>query len=174
MWRNTIKTVSPVFKNFRVSLTENLSRGKRSFYYGFAKPDLRKKYLLCLAGAATVTTCTVYIATVSSIVKAEEIKKKKIVILGCGWGAVNVIKSLKPGLYDIKVVSPTNYFLFTPLLPSVTVGTVDGRSLVEPIRNIVGKKHSGSIEFFEAACTDVDFEKKQVHCIDRSSMYLII
>jgi hypothetical protein len=34
-------------------------------------------------------------------------------------------------------VSPVNYFLFTPMLPSATVGTLELRSLVEPIRRIV-------------------------------------
>jgi NADH dehydrogenase FAD-containing subunit len=42
-------------------------------------------------------------------------------------------------MYDVQVVSPRNYFAFTPLLPSVTCGTVEARSIVEPIRNIIKK-----------------------------------
>ena len=42
--------------------------------------------------------------------------------------------------YDVVLVSPRNYFLYTPLLPAVATGTMEERSIVEPVRNlIVGK-----------------------------------
>ncbi|KAI4274090.1 MAG: hypothetical protein LQ337_004198 [Flavoplaca oasis] len=63
--------------------------------------------------------------------------KPKLVILGSGWGSVALLKQLNPEDYHITVVSPVNYFLFTPMLPSATVGTLELRSLVEPIRRIV-------------------------------------
>lgn len=59
------------------------------------------------------------------------------------------------------VVSPRNYFLFTPLLPSCTVGTIDIRSLVEPTRFIARHK-SRSVKVIEAECTDVDPESKTI------------
>ena len=100
----------------------------------------------------------------------EEKQKKKLVILGSGWGAVSLLKNIQPDLYDITVVSPTNYFLFTPLLPSVTVGTVDGRSLLEPVRKILSKKHKLDAQFIEAECTDVDIEKQKVTCMDKTNI----
>jgi hypothetical protein len=33
--------------------------------------------------------------------------------------------------YNVTVVSPRNYFLFTPLLPGTTTGTVEYRSIIE-------------------------------------------
>ena len=60
--------------------------------------------------------------------------KPKLVILGTGWGSVAMLKDLNPGDYHVTVVSPVNYFLFTPMLPSATVGTLELRSLVEPVR----------------------------------------
>jgi NADH:ubiquinone reductase (non-electrogenic) len=56
--------------------------------------------------------------------------KKTIVILGSGWASTSFLKSVDTELYNVVVVSPRNYFLFTPLLPSSTVGTIDIRSLV--------------------------------------------
>ncbi|KAL0321199.1 UNVERIFIED_CONTAM: External alternative NAD(P)H-ubiquinone oxidoreductase B2, mitochondrial [Sesamum radiatum] len=67
-------------------------------------------------------------------------KKKKVVVLGTGWAAINFLKNLKNQSYDVQVISPRNYFAFTPLLPSVTCGTLEPRSIVEPIRNIVRKE----------------------------------
>jgi len=65
--------------------------------------------------------------------------KKKVVILGTGWAGASFLRNIDTSLYDIHVVSPRNYFTFTPLLPSVTCGTVEARSIVEPVRNIVRK-----------------------------------
>jgi hypothetical protein len=39
-----------------------------------------------------------------------------------------------PRRFDVVVVSPRNFFFFTPMLPSTAVGTVEFRSLLEPIR----------------------------------------
>lgn len=102
------------------------------------------------------------------VTKAEDDGKLRIVVLGSGWGAVNFLKHLKPGKYDVSVVSPSNYFLFTPFLPSVTVGTVEGRSTVEPIRKIIEKYHKQEIDFFEAECQGVNVEEKKVFCRDTS------
>ena len=38
----------------------------------------------------------------------------------------------------ITVVPPRNHFLFTPLLPSTTVGTLEFRCVQEPVRTIKG------------------------------------
>ena len=66
----------------------------------------------------------------------NESTKKKVVVLGTGWAGTSFLKNMKSDSYDIHVVSPRNYFAFTPLLPSVTCGSVEARSVVEPIRSI--------------------------------------
>lgn len=76
--------------------------------------------------------------------KANVDQKKKVVVLGTGWAGTSFLKNIKDPSYEVQVISPRNYFAFTPLLPSVTCGTVEARSVVEPIRNIVRKV----IDFF--------------------------
>ncbi|KAI9617293.1 hypothetical protein H4Q26_013162 [Puccinia striiformis f. sp. tritici PST-130] len=49
--------------------------------------------------------------------------KPKLVIIGGGWGAMGLINSLEPDSYHVVLIAPENYNLFTPLLPSATVGT---------------------------------------------------
>ncbi|KAI4242130.1 MAG: hypothetical protein L6R40_004173 [Gallowayella cf. fulva] len=78
--------------------------------------------------------------------------KPKLVVLGSGWGSVALLKQLNPEDYHITVVSPVNYFLFTPMLPSATVGTLELRSLVEPIRRIVQRVKG---HFLRAEAVDV-------------------
>ncbi|KAL6538627.1 External alternative NAD(P)H-ubiquinone oxidoreductase B2, mitochondrial [Orobanche gracilis] len=90
-------------------------------------------------------------------------KKKRVVVLGTGWAGTSFLKSLKNSSYDVQVISPRNFFAFTPLLPSVTCGTVEARSIVEPIRNILRKKNV-DIQYWEAECFKIDAENKKVYC----------
>ncbi|KAJ2388103.1 NADH:ubiquinone oxidoreductase, partial [Coemansia sp. RSA 2603] len=87
--------------------------------------------------------------------------KKTLVLLGTGWGSTTILKTLDTSNFNVVVVSPRNYFLFTPLLPSCTVGTTENRSIMEPIRHIVGR-HNKDIRFYEAQCTDIDPKTKQL------------
>ncbi|KAM0863619.1 hypothetical protein ACQ4PT_044477 [Festuca glaucescens] len=90
-------------------------------------------------------------------------RKKKVVVLGTGWGGTSFLKNLDCSRYDVKVISPRNYFAFTPLLPSVTCGTVEARSIVEPIRRMFEKKNK-DVAYYEAECFKIDAAKKSVHC----------
>lgn len=83
--------------------------------------------------------------------------KPKLIILGSGWGSVAILKTLNPEDYHVTVVSPVNYFLFTPMLPSATVGTLELRSLVEPIRRIVSRAKG---HFLKAEAVDVELSEK--------------
>lgn len=86
-------------------------------------------------------------------------EKPHLVILGGGWGSVALLKQLNPDDYHVTVISPKNYFLFTPMLPSATVGTLEMRSLVEPIRRIL---HGVGGHYLRAAAEDVEFSHKLV------------
>ncbi|KAL0739095.1 hypothetical protein Bca4012_015305 [Brassica carinata] len=90
-------------------------------------------------------------------------QKKKVVVLGTGWAGISFLKDLDISSYHVQVVSPQNYFAFTPLLPSVTCGTVEARSIVESVRNIT-KKKNGEIELWEADCVKIDPTNNKVHC----------
>lgn len=86
-------------------------------------------------------------------------QKPRLVILGGGWGGVALLKELNPDDWHVTVISPTNYFLFTPMLPSATVGTLELRSLVEPIRRILAGVGG---HFVRAKAEDVEFSHKFV------------
>ncbi|KIY50830.1 nucleotide-binding domain-containing protein [Fistulina hepatica ATCC 64428] len=66
-------------------------------------------------------------------------QKPRLVIVGGGWGAMGVLRNLSPGDYHVTIVSSETFTTFTPLLPSAAVGTVQVRSLVEPIRKLVAR-----------------------------------
>jgi len=88
-------------------------------------------------------------------------KKKTVVVLGNGWGATSFLKQLDNEEYNVVVISPRNYFLFSPLLPSVTVGTLEARSIIQPTRFITRHKKR-KVAVYEAEATDVDPVNKTV------------
>ncbi|ORX90768.1 nucleotide-binding domain-containing protein [Basidiobolus meristosporus CBS 931.73] len=98
-------------------------------------------------------------------------EKPRLVVLGSGWGAISLLKELDKDKYDVTVVSPNNYFLFTPLLPSATVGTLELRSLLEPVRKI--SKQLKAL-FLQAKAKDIQYENKLVllEGIDGTEFYL--
>ncbi|GAD95091.1 alternative NADH-dehydrogenase [Paecilomyces variotii No. 5] len=95
--------------------------------------------------------------------------KKTLVILGSGWGSVSLLKKLDTENYNVIVISPRNFFLFTPLLPSCTTGLIEHRSIMEPIRNILRQK-KGRVRYYEAEATKIDAEKRVVYISDDSEV----
>lgn len=85
--------------------------------------------------------------------------RKKLVVLGTGFASFSLLKKIDTRLFDVVVVSPRNHFLFTPLLPSTTVGTLEFRSIIEPIRLARGVP-----KFFQAAAKGVDTERNVLFC----------
>ncbi|XP_052186890.1 internal alternative NAD(P)H-ubiquinone oxidoreductase A1, mitochondrial-like [Diospyros lotus] len=95
--------------------------------------------------------------------KAEE--KPRLVVLGSGWAGCRLMKGIDTALYDVVCVSPRNHMVFTPLLASTCVGTLEFRSVAEPIARIQPaiSREPGSY-FFLANCTGVDPNNHEVHC----------
>ena len=54
--------------------------------------------------------------------------------MGSGWAAHALVKIIDADLYRLLVVSPRNFFIFTPMLAASSVGTVEYRSITEPMR----------------------------------------
>ena len=84
---------------------------------------------------------------------------EKVVILGTGWGSHAFLKTVDASKYDITVISPRNYFMFTPMLAASAVGTVEFRSIIEPIRNV-----NPLVDYVEATATNIDVNSKKITC----------
>jgi len=93
--------------------------------------------------------------------KSDTPSKKKILILGGGFGGMHVLKELQKKI-DIKnasitIVSENNYFLFTPMLPEVASGMLNPRDITTSMRYFCT-----SAKFYQASVYSVDFEQKLV------------
>jgi NADH:quinone reductase (non-electrogenic) len=83
----------------------------------------------------------------------------RLVILGSGFAGYSLARNLPAGSFDVTIVSPRNYFVFTPLVPSAAVGTVEFRSILEPVRRRL--RH---VRMVEASAERVDWDGRLVHC----------
>lgn len=88
--------------------------------------------------------------------------RKRLVVLGTGWGGYSVVRKADKKLFDVIVISPRNHFLFTPLLASTTVGTLEFRSIIEPIRNAGFRDEH---HFHQSRATGLDLDKQVVRCV---------
>ncbi|CCM05611.1 uncharacterized protein FIBRA_07840 [Fibroporia radiculosa] len=87
-------------------------------------------------------------------------QEQHLVILGSGWGGYELLRSIDKKRWNVTVVSPTNYFNFTPLLASCAVGTLEFRSAVEPVRRYTPQVHA-----YQAWCDSIDFKHKTLTCM---------
>jgi NADH dehydrogenase FAD-containing subunit len=85
--------------------------------------------------------------------------RPRLLILGSGFAAFSLLKRMDVRAHDVTVVSPRNHFLFTPLLPSTTVGTVEFRTIIEPVRTCRSK-----VQFLLGAAEALDTERRVVTC----------
>ena len=92
----------------------------------------------------------------------KPIKQKRIVILGGGFGGVQVLKEIQKTFQDditvdLTLISKENSFLFTPMLPEVSSGTIETRHIATPIRTFCKRAR-----FYEANVDSIDLMNKKV------------
>ncbi|CAD2213134.1 NADH dehydrogenase [Angomonas deanei] len=91
--------------------------------------------------------------------------KPTLTILGTGWAGCYAAYEVDPSRFNIEVVSTRNHMVFTPLLPQTTTGTLEFRSVCEPITNIQPALSKPPHQFYRSFIYDVDFEQREVSCV---------
>jgi NADH dehydrogenase FAD-containing subunit len=75
----------------------------------------------------------------------------------CSWAGFVLSRQLDKKKFQPVVVSPRPYFVFTPLLASTAVGTLEFRTTLESVR-----ARRAGVEFFQGWADDVNFNQKKV------------
>ncbi len=71
--------------------------------------------------------------------------RKKVVIIGAGFGGLNVAKALKKTNFEISVIDKTNHHLFQPLLYQVASAALSPGEIGIPIREILRKQENTTV-----------------------------
>ncbi|KAI5081875.1 hypothetical protein GOP47_0001618 [Adiantum capillus-veneris] len=105
-------------------------------------------------------------SNVGSLPATKPDEKPRIVVLGTGWAGSRLMKDLNARLCDIVCISPRNHMVFTPLLASTCVGTLEFRSVAEPVVRIQhALSKSPNSYFLLSCCVGIDPVKHEVHCV---------
>lgn len=109
----------------------------------------------CRATASSILTRPQKRGITIQELDAQRDSRERVVVLGSGWAGYTFARDLDHRKYQTVVVSPRSYFVFTPLLASTSVGTLEFRVALEPVR-----ARNQSLDFFQGWADAVDFEKK--------------
>ena len=87
-------------------------------------------------------------------------RRRKVVIVGGGFGGLTAARELKGADVDVTLVDPTSHHLFQPLLYQLACGGLSTGECASPIRAAV--KHSSNTTVLMAKATGLDAERRQV------------
>jgi NADH dehydrogenase len=69
--------------------------------------------------------------------KKSNYMKKKVIILGAGFGGLTVAKNLGDTEFDVTLIDKTNHHLFQPLLYQVATAALSPSDIAVPIRSLL-------------------------------------
>ncbi len=87
---------------------------------------------------------------------------ERIVIIGCGFGGLNLAQKLNHKRYQVVMIDKHNYHTFQPLLYQVATAGLEPDSIAYPIRNIFRKLPNFYFRLAEAKSIDAD--NNVLHC----------
>ena len=87
--------------------------------------------------------------------------RKRVVILGGGFGGVNAVTALGKLPVDVTLVDRRNYHLFQPLLYQVALAVLSPADIAQPIRSLVRDHPNVDVLMDEAI--GFDLQQQRVH-----------
>ena len=86
--------------------------------------------------------------------------RRRVVIIGGGFGGVEAARKLKQADVDVTVVDRQNHLLFQPLIYQVAAGALSSGEVAAPLRQLLKRQANATVLMAEV--TDVDVERRQV------------
>ncbi len=86
--------------------------------------------------------------------------KPKIVIIGAGFGGIELAKALRKMPFEVMLIDQNNYHNFQPLMYQVATGGLEPGSIAYPVRRIF--RSNKNITFRMAAVLEVDLASNQL------------
>jgi len=83
--------------------------------------------------------------------------RPRVAVLGTGWASFALLKHIKHEAFDVTCISPRNHLVFTPLLASTASGTLEFRSIAEPLKHAFPH-----VRYLNAECTGIDVNSRKV------------
>ncbi len=81
-------------------------------------------------------------------------KFPRVVVIGGGFGGIEVVKGLKDKPVDVLLIDRNNHHTFQPLLYQVATGTLEAPSIAFPLRKMFRKQRNFTFRMAEAQSID--------------------
>lgn len=101
--------------------------------------------------------------------KTEPETRKRVVIIGGGFGGLSAAKALGKAPYEVTLIDERNYHLFQPLLYQVAIGQLSPADISHPLRSALRKGKNVRVVLTRAL--DVDLDKREVLTQDGALPY---
>lgn len=95
-------------------------------------------------------------------------KRKRVIIVGGGFGGLTVAKELRNQNFDVLLIDKSNHHLFQPLLYQVASSALSPGDIASPLRTILRNSRNISIEMDEVI--GIDVKKQQVSLADQGDV----
>lgn len=100
--------------------------------------------------------------------------KKRVVIIGGGFGGLTAVKALKNADFEITLIDKTNHHLFQPLLYQVATAALSPADIAAPIRSILRRQKNVRVIMGEVINIDTEKKKVFLHNDEFEYDYLIV
>lgn len=107
-----------------------------------------------------------HIAAIQSQITGE---RKRVVIVGAGFGGLNAARALARSPVHITIVDRRNYHTFQPLLYQVATAGLSPAEIAAPVRSIF-RRHK-NVEVLMAEVAGFDLDRRTVHTSDAELPY---
>jgi len=103
-----------------------------------------------------------------------ETSQPRIVIIGGGFGGMNLIKKLKKTDYQVVLLDKRNFHTFQPLLYQVSTSGLEPESIAYPLRKIIRKQKNMHFRLAEVHRIDTQLQKVRTDIGDLHYDHLVI
>lgn len=108
------------------------------------------------------------------IVRDVNMGKKRVVIIGMGFGGLRAAKALVGGDFELIMIDRNNFHLFQPLLYQVATAGLEEEAIAYPLRGLIRKWPDASFLLAEVKGIDMDRKSVLTDAGDVPYDYLII
>jgi NADH dehydrogenase len=92
------------------------------------------------------------------------VRRKRIVIVGCGFAGIAAARALKRSDADIILIDRRNHHIFQPLLYQVATSVLAPSEIAAPIRQLAEKQKNVNVMLAEVTGIDLNSRSVEVSC----------